>query len=75
MRAKLCICTALIKLYRLSFLFQMIRYLGAQWGSEIWTSRDFELSKRVWVANGPDLEWDLKLNVSDFEWLGLWLKL
>ena len=27
-----------------------------QWGSENWTSQDFEWSKRGWVANGPDLE-------------------
>ena len=31
-----------------------------QWGSEIWTSLDFNSSKRGWVANGPNLEWDLK---------------
>ena len=29
--------------------------LTAQWGSEIWTSLNFE-----WVANGPDFKWDLK---------------
>ena len=31
-----------------------------QWGSEIRTSLDFEWSKRGWVTNGPDFEWDLK---------------
>ena len=31
-----------------------------QWGSEIWTSLDFEWSKKGWVADGPDFEWDLK---------------
>ena len=31
-----------------------------QWGSEIQTSMDFEWSKRGWVANGLDFEWDLK---------------
>ena len=30
-----------------------------QWGSEIWPSLGFEWSKRGWVANGLDLEWDL----------------
>ena len=29
-------------------------------GSELQTSLDFEWSKRGWVANGPDFEWDLK---------------
>ena len=31
-----------------------------QWGSEIWTSLDLEWSKKGWVADGPDFEWDLK---------------
>ena len=31
-----------------------------QWGSEILTSLDIECSKRGWVANGPDFEWDMK---------------
>ena len=31
-----------------------------QWGSEIWTSLDFKLSKRSWVANGLDFKWNLK---------------
>ena len=31
-----------------------------QQGSEIWNILDFEWSKRDWVANGPDFEWDLK---------------
>ena len=31
-----------------------------QWGSEIQTSLEFEWSKREWVANGLDFEWDLK---------------
>ena len=30
------------------------------WGSEIWTSLDFEWSKRGWVANGPYFKCDLK---------------
>ena len=30
------------------------------WGSEIQTSLDFDWSKRGWVANGLNLEWDLK---------------
>ena len=35
-------------------------YLALQWGSEIQTSLDSEWSKRGWVANGPDLQHDLK---------------
>ena len=31
-----------------------------QWGSEIQTSLDFKWSKRGWVSNGSDFEWDLK---------------
>ena len=31
-----------------------------KWVSDIWTSLDFEWSKRSWVKNGLDLEWDLK---------------
>ena len=31
-----------------------------QWGSEIRTGLDLEWSKRGWVANGMDFEWDLK---------------
>ena len=31
-----------------------------QWGSEIWTRMDFRWSKRGWVLNGLDFEWDLK---------------
>ena len=31
-----------------------------QWGSEFQTSLDYEWSKRGWVANGYDFEWDLK---------------
>ena len=31
-----------------------------QWGSKIQTSLDFEWSKRGWVANVLDFEWDLK---------------
>ena len=31
---------------------------STQWGSEIRTSLDLEWSKRGWVANSPDLEWD-----------------
>ena len=41
----------------------LVWFLGAyciQWGSEIWTSLDFEWSKRGWVANGPNFKWDLK---------------
>ena len=34
-------------------------FLYLQWGSEIRTSLDFECSKRGWVSNGPDFEWDL----------------
>ena len=49
-----CLNTPKIQLTDLSG-FQVI-----QWGSEIWTSLDFEWSKRGWVANGPDLERDLK---------------
>ena len=30
------------------------------WGSEIWTSLDFEWSKKGWVVNGLDFNWDLK---------------
>ena len=31
-----------------------------QWGSKIWSSLDFEWSKRGWITNGLDFEWDLK---------------
>ena len=31
-----------------------------QQGSEIWTSLDYEWSKRGWVANGLESEWDPK---------------
>ena len=31
-----------------------------QWGSEFRTSLDFEWSKRGWVANSLEFEWDLK---------------
>ena len=31
-----------------------------QWGSEIWTCLDFELSKRGWVEEGPNFKWNLK---------------
>ena len=31
-----------------------------QWGSEIRTILDFEWSKRGWISNGFDFEWDLK---------------
>ena len=27
-----------------------------QWGSEIWTCLDFELSKRGWVEEGPNFK-------------------
>ena len=33
---------------------------SVQWGSVIWTSLDFKWSKRGWVANGPNFEWELK---------------
>ena len=36
------------------------RKIQIQWGSEIRTRLDFEWSKRGWVANGRDFEWDLK---------------
>ena len=29
--------------------------------SKFWTNLDFKWSKRGWVANGRDFEWDLKL--------------
>ena len=35
-------------------------FIEIQWGSEIRTSLDSEWSKRCWVANGVDFEWDLK---------------
>ena len=38
----------------------LIRSKQVQWGSEIRPSLDFEWSKRGWVANGLDFEWDLK---------------
>ena len=31
-----------------------------QWGSDLQTSQNFEWSKRSWVANGLDFEWDRK---------------
>ena len=40
-----------------------VRALGLphlQWGSEIRTSRDFKWSKKGWVANCLDFEWELK---------------
>ena len=37
-----------------------IQMVEVQWGSEIGTSLGFEWSKRGWVANGLDFEWDLK---------------
>ena len=37
-----------------------VRFTLIQCGSEIQTNLDFEWPKRGWVANGPDLEWDLK---------------
>ena len=49
------------------------------WGSEIWTSLDFEWLKGGWVANGPDLESHLKWKPNylkygskrpDFKWPG-----
>ena len=30
--------------------------LQIQWGSEMWTSLDFEWTKRGWVSKGPDFE-------------------
>ena len=33
------------------------RMFCIQWGSEIW---NFKWSKRGWVGNGPDFEWDQK---------------
>ena len=30
-----------------------------QWGSEIRTGLDLEWSKRGWIANGLNFEWDL----------------
>ena len=35
-------------------------YKRFQWGSGIWTSLDFEWSKRGWVRNDLDFKWDLK---------------
>ena len=37
-----------------------------QCGSEIHTP-DFEWSKRGWVANGPEFEWDLKSGAHTYE--------
>ena len=45
----------------LDFDFQYARHdldnIQIQWGSEIWTS--FKCSKKGWLANGPDFEWNL----------------
>ena len=41
-------------------IFNLLSRSAVQWGSEIWTSLDFKWSKRCWVANGLDFEWDLK---------------
>ena len=53
--------------FRPPFEYQTSEYRTSQsslqWGSEIWTSLDFEWSKRGWVANGLDFEWDLKSGV------------
>ena len=37
-----------------------LRLHGLQWGYEIQISLDFKRSKRGWVVNCPDFEWDLK---------------
>ena len=37
---------------------------SVQWGSEIRTRLDFKWSKRGWVANGVNFEWDLKFGSS-----------
>ena len=46
----------------LDFDFQYARHdldnIQIQWGSEIWTS--FKCSKKGWLANGPDFEWNLE---------------
>ena len=46
------------KCYNQDYFF--ISLWDIQWGSEIQTSLDFELSKRGWVANGQDFVWDLR---------------
>ena len=38
-----------------------------QCGSAIWTSLDFEWSKRGWFSDGLDFEWDLKSRAQPFE--------
>ena len=55
----------------LSFSWDIFLYL--QWGSEIRTSLDFECSKRGWVSNGPDFEWDLISGSPDIWNLYKWL--
>ena len=40
----------------LDFIWEFVTYSG----SEIRTSLDFKWSKKGWVANGLDFEWDLK---------------
>ena len=42
------------------FKWSVIQEFLIQWGFEIWTSLDFKWSKRGWIVNGPDFEWDLK---------------
>ena len=42
------------------FVADGIMTIWIEWGSEIWSSLDFELSKTGWVANGLDFKWDLK---------------
>ena len=48
----------ILKEYHVKFSLQ--QHTTIKWGSKIQTSLDFEWSKRGWVANGLDFEWDLK---------------
>ena len=49
-----------IWLHECGILVSGIQIFTVERGSEIWASLKFEWSKRGWVANGPDFEWDLE---------------
>ena len=55
------LCTGIQEILTWECVFQTGYHLNSiQWGSEIQTRLDFEWSKRGWVVNGPDFEWDMK---------------
>ena len=57
---------------RLALQPNQVKYCcNSQWEIEIRSSLDIELSKRGWVTNGPDFEWDLKSGSQPFK---IWTK-